>query len=85
MIVFIKENPNVKITHEYFSPDEYIYSKENGEVYTEEGYLFEDWYSNEFTGHNGIRMRKGDDWETGWSLYKGELRWQEESKGLFTD
>ena len=70
MIAFIKGNPNVKIKHEYFSPDEYIYSKENGEVYTEEGYLFEDWYSSEFTGHNGIRMRKGDGWETGWSLYK---------------
>lgn len=70
MIAFIKENPNVKIKHEYFSPDEYIYSKEDGEVYTEEGHLFEDWYSSEFTGHNEIRMRKGDGWESGWSLYK---------------
>lgn len=70
MIAFIKENPNIKIKHEYFSPDEYIYSKENGDVYTEEGYLFEDWYNSKFTGHNGIRMRKGDGWETGWSLYK---------------
>lgn len=65
MIVFIKENPSVKITHENFNSDEYIYSKPSGEVYTEEGYLFEDWHSNEFRGNNGIRMRKGDSWETG--------------------
>lgn len=70
MIEFIKNNPNVKITHTHFSPDEYIYSRSSGRVYTEEGYLFEDWYSNEFRGHNGIRMRKGGNWENGWSLYK---------------
>lgn len=66
MIDFIKKNHNVKVKHEHFSPEEYIYSKPSGEVYTEEGYLFEDWYGC----HNGIRMRKGDSWETGWSLYK---------------
>lgn len=30
MITFIKENPNIKITHWLFSDDEYIYQKEEG-------------------------------------------------------
>lgn len=71
MVEFIKNNPHVKITHTYFSSEEYIYSDSSGKVYTEEGYLFEDWHSNEYLGHNGIRMRKGEGWENGWSLYKG--------------
>ena len=70
MIEFIKENPNVKITHDLFTPDEYIYSLPNGIVYTEEDYLFEDWMDGSY--YCGIRMRKGDLWEDRWSLYKGE-------------
>lgn len=70
MIEFIKENPNVKITHSLFAPDEYIYSLPNGVVYTEEGYLFEDWIVGSY--HSGIRARQGDLWEDDWSLYKGE-------------
>ena len=69
MITFIKENPNVPITHPLFTIDEYIFSVENGKVYTEEGYLFEDWYSpNDRTGWNGIRMRTGGWWEDGWHI-----------------
>lgn len=68
MIVFMEENPNVKITHWLFSDDEYIYQKEDGKVYEENGYLFEDWYSEGAGQHNGIRMRNGGNWETGWKV-----------------
>lgn len=67
MIGFIRENPNVKITHTLFSKDEYIYSKEDGKVYEEHNYLFEDFVSER---SNGLRMRSGGLWEHGWSLYE---------------
>lgn len=68
MIEFMKENPNVKFTHPLFSDDEYIYQKENGNVYDENGYLFEDWYSEGVGQHNGIRMRIGREWNDGWEV-----------------
>ena len=59
MLTFIRENPFVKITHRLFSKDEYIYG--NGiHIYEEHGYLFDE----------GILMRSGGLWETGWSLYE---------------
>lgn len=66
MINFLKENPYVKVTHSLFGSDEYIYSKEDGKVYEENGYLFEDWHS---LYHDGLRMRTGGEWEDGWSLF----------------
>ena len=68
MIAFIKANPYVKITHCLFDAREYIYLADDGCVYDENGYLFEDW---DFcsAAHNGLRMRKGGLWENGWSLY----------------
>lgn len=68
MIKFIHENPNVRITHFLFSENEFIYSVESGEVYDENGYLFEDW--NWDCNRDGIRMRQGGYWEDGWSLWK---------------
>lgn len=70
MIEFIKENPYVHITHDLFDADEYIYSDIDGLVWDEHGYLFEDWDSvtNNWSGHNGIRMRIGGSWETGWHI-----------------
>ena len=69
MISFIKQNPNIPITHPLFSYNEYIISAENGNVYDEEGYLFEDWYSpDDCTGWNGIRIRTGGKWEDGWYI-----------------
>ena len=65
MIVFMEENPNVKITHTLFGSEEYIYQKEDGDVYDENGYLFDDWYSDR---NNGVRMRTGGNWEDGWSV-----------------
>ena len=71
MIGFARENPYVKITHYLFSKDEYIYSKGDGCIYEEHDYLFEDWSSER---SNGMRMRSGGAWETGWSLYEEEKK-----------
>lgn len=71
MIAFIKANPYVKITHENFGDDEYIYLASDGYVYTEEGYLFETWVG---IAHDGIRNRSGGLWEDGWSLYDLEVQ-----------
>lgn len=65
MIAFISEHPNVKITHPLFGSEEYLIGKEDGNVYDEKGYLFEDWHSDR---NNGLRMRKGDIWEKGWMV-----------------
>lgn len=65
IIIFMQENPNVKITHTLFDSNEYIYLKEDGNVYDENDYLFEDWYSKRSMG---IRMRTGGSWEDGWSV-----------------
>ena len=67
MIGFTRENPLVKITHTLFSKGEYIYSNGDGNIYEEHDYLFEDFTSER---HNGLRMRSGGAWETGWSLYE---------------
>lgn len=63
MIEFLKENPHIHITHPLFADDEYIYLDTDGIVRDENGYVFEN-------GDNvdGIRMRTGGMWETGWSI-----------------
>lgn len=67
MLKFIRNNPNVKIKHESFDKDEYLYYC-CGIVYDENEYVFEDFEAGSF--RNGLRIRIGDCWETGWSLYK---------------
>ena len=67
MIGYIRENPLVKVTHILFMKDEYLYSKGDGKVYEEHGYLFEDFVTEM---HNGLRMRSGGAWENGWTLYQ---------------
>lgn len=71
MIKFMEENPGVKITHELFGDDEFIYQRDNGCVYDGNGYLFEDWHSNGSGRHDGIRMRKGGNWEDSWKVIEG--------------
>ena len=71
MIGFIRENPYIKVTHILFLRDEYIYSKRDGCVYEEHGYLFEDFISER---SNGLRMRSGGAWENGWLLYEEEKK-----------
>lgn len=63
----IQADPNVKVTHDYFSPEEYLYMKD-GKIYTEEGYLFEDF--DPLSANNGMRLRDGENWATGWSIWK---------------
>lgn len=71
MIAFIRTTPGVPVVHRYFSEGEYIVLRDDGNVYDENGYLFEDWYSIGPGGHSGIRDRVGDWWEAGWFLKEG--------------
>lgn len=71
MIAFIKANAYVRISHRLFEPSEYLYSAKDGCIYDENGYLFEDWEPGGLA-HNGIRMRSGGAWETGWRVIGGE-------------
>ena len=69
MISFNKENPNIHISHYLFDEDEYIYSDNDGLVYDENGYLFEDWSdTDQWSGISGIRLRQDNMWETGWYI-----------------
>lgn len=63
-VEILRTKPNIKISHTLFEDDEYLYMK-NGQVFDENGYLFEDWHS---PAHNGVRMRVGGMWDTGWSI-----------------
>lgn len=65
MIIFMEENPNVRITHNLFGTNEYIFQNEDGKVYDENGYIFEDWYSDRC---NGIRIRNEENWKDGWEV-----------------
>ena len=62
--------PGVKVSHILFDSDEYIYSKEDAKIYTEEGYLFEDWHSYGPGQHNGFRGRVEGLWDHDWFLYE---------------
>ena len=70
MIEFIKINHYVHISHPLFADCEYIYSDTDGIVRDECGRIFENWDSatNKWSGINGIRLRIGDAWETGWYI-----------------
>lgn len=70
MIVFIKKTPFARVTHPLFSDDEYIYCGFDRNVYDENGYLFEDWYSDGPGRHAGIRERVGGRWESDWTVKK---------------
>lgn len=65
MIAVLTSNPGAKISHRYFSKNEYIYLGNDGNVYDENGYLFEDWKSRQ---NCGVRMRNGGNWEHGWYI-----------------
>lgn len=63
MMVILTSKPGAKISHKSFSDEEYIYLGNDGNVYDENGYLFDDWNSHT---QCGLRMRAGNCWETGW-------------------
>jgi hypothetical protein len=69
MIAFINTNPYKKVTHWLFGEDEYIYANRGGVVFTEEGYVFENWKATDHC-HNGLRMRTDINWQTGWKLWE---------------
>lgn len=67
-INLMMRGPQIKITHQYFSPDEYIYMID-GEIYDENDYRMK------CNGPNGQIItfwtdRTGPEWEEGWSIYK---------------
>lgn len=64
MIAYIRGNPWIKISHPTFTSDEYIYSKDDGCVYDESGYLFEDWNY----AHDGLRIRNDGLFKTDWFI-----------------
>lgn len=64
MIEYAKENPGVKISHQLFSDDEFLYT--NGfAFYDENGRLFESWKSSDNCA-TGLRMRNEGSWLNGW-------------------
>lgn len=69
MITFIKANPFIPITHLLFDDSEYIYADEQGNVWDENGNLFEDWYTPYM--HDGIRLRDKDWWLSEWEIRMG--------------
>lgn len=77
MIELIKKHPHLPFAHRLFSHGEYIYSNASGDVYDENGYLFEDWHSEGPGCHAGIRLRIGGAWEHGWRICISE---QEKSR-----
>lgn len=69
-IYFMLHNPMCKMTHTLFAPDEYVYSKGDGIIYEENGYVFED-FGSDISSVNGMRMRTGDNWMEGWRVITG--------------
>ena len=67
MITFIKQNPYVHVAHRLFCPGEYIYSKEDGNIYDENDYLFENWNGIN-SRFNGLATRVGGSWDNGWYI-----------------
>lgn len=66
IIEYMRNHHYVKVDHWLFDPEEYLYMKPDGKVYTEEGYLFEDFHTP--YNHNGLRIRTGRYWEEGWNV-----------------
>jgi hypothetical protein len=71
-IQILKSQVNVRVSHDLFDEEEYLYMKD-GKVYDENGYLFDDWYSPH---HNGVRERVGGAWETGWYVKPSPCRYK---------
>lgn len=66
MLIENTEDCSIKFRHCSFDDEEWLISKSDGNIYDEQGYLFEDWDTpNMF---NGMRMRKGGAWEDGWVI-----------------
>lgn len=66
-IAILRTNPNVKVSHELFSEDEFLTGNGCGNIFDENGYPFEDWISSHI---NGMRMRTDYLFENGWYIKK---------------
>ena len=53
----------MRFKHILFDENEFIYCDLDGKIYDEDNYVFEDWTSS---FNDGLRIRKGDQWEDGW-------------------
>ena len=67
ILAYLRGNFYHRVTHRLFDSTEYLYCAEDGNIYDENGYLFEDWDEGSFA-HNGLRMRTGGPWEDGWGI-----------------
>jgi hypothetical protein len=70
-INYMLHQPYHKITHRLFAHDEYIYSKGDGIIYDENGYVFED-FEVARVPRCGMRIRNEDYWWEGWSICNDE-------------
>ena len=68
-IYFVLHHPYAKITHRLFASDEYLYSNGDSIIYDENGYVFEDFYSDGPAARCGMRIRNEDFWWEGWYVY----------------
>lgn len=66
-IHYMLHHPRCHVSHPLFDSHEYLYSKGDGVIYDECGYVFEN-----FTGHNdGMRDRCEPVWLSGWKVILG--------------
>lgn len=76
---YMLRNPHCHVGHVNFQLFEYLYAKEDGCIYDEVGNLFEDFKTNE---HNGLRVRCGYPWLTGWYIITGPEYVEEENDNV---
>lgn len=69
-IAILRTNPYAKISHELFSKNEFLTGNGCGNVFDENGYLFEDWVSSHA---NGMRMRTDYLFKNGWYIKKEKV------------
>ena len=67
IVAYLRGNFYKRVTHRLFAPEEYLYCAEDGNIYDENGYVFEDWNAGS-CAHNGLRLRTGGVWEEGWEI-----------------
>ena len=79
ILAYLRGNFYKRVAHRLFEPYEYLYSAEDGNIYDENGYLFEDWDEDSFA-HSGLRMRTGGPWEDGWEIVDKSERGDEPSR-----
>ena len=80
ILVYMYEHPSVRVSHDLFDTNEYIYyDKECDCIKDEYGNIFESWEEGRNI-YNGFYVRTGSRWEYGWHLYDKEDAVQEPTK-----